>query len=122
MWISMKWAAAAFIVGGALGPACIGESVPCASDDFCHIGEAHGKCIAANGARWCASDDPGCASGTRWQASAGGGLAGTCVAAAPDLGADFAFADGAADLTADLAGSARDLADGAGDLADGARD
>jgi|SRR5579871_5326617 len=86
-------AAAAFLVGGVAAAGCAGDPVPCPTDDFCRIGQTHGKCISVNGARWCAAADAECASGERWQQSAGDGLANQCVTVAPP---DLAVADAAA--------------------------
>jgi hypothetical protein len=59
--------------------ACSGSATfDCATSDQCRVGGASGVCQPTG---FCSFTDAGCASGLRYDASAGDGLGGTCVAA-----------------------------------------
>ena len=68
----------------ALALCACGKANPyaCTASGECELGGQQGMCVAG----YCAFADPGCAGGYRYEANAGGGLAGTC--AAGDAGVD----------------------------------
>jgi photosystem II stability/assembly factor-like uncharacterized protein len=92
----------------ALAAGCDPSGVTCSGDPFCLRDGVQGACVPspASPDRFCAFPDVSCGAGLRWDATAGDGLGGACVAAldggAPDLAARDA-AGSAPDLAADLA-------------------
>ena len=80
---SLTGAAVLLLTATLLG-GCTPSSFTCSTDLQCRSGSTAGKCAAG----YCASPDTTCASGIRYDDSAGGGLAGTCVVPVADARVD----------------------------------
>jgi hypothetical protein len=88
------------IVAGAA--ACNGETFACAGDGDCALAGEPGMCIAGN----CAYPDEDCASGLRYPAGLGGGLAGQCVPGEGATDSDVGTSNGPSSSSSDSSSDA----------------